>query len=92
MKAPRTFTSPHSADSSKLPGQNDSPRCRDSPYECCLGVAYEAEQHQEADEDVEEEQAYVAQPPVGTHAVSNLRRSIERQEPAEGAPSLDQAQ
>lgn len=41
-----------------------------SPDERSLGIADEAKQHQKADEDIEQKQAYVAQPPVKTNVIS----------------------
>lgn len=42
------------------------PTLPDSPHQDALGAADEADQHQEANDDVQQQQAQVAQPPAGT--------------------------
>lgn len=53
-----------------------SPRGPDSPHQDALGAADEADQHQQADGDIKQQQAQVAQPPAGDTArgVGQARR------------------
>lgn len=44
----------------------------DSPNQDTLGASDEAHQHQEADDDVKQQQAQVPQPPVDTHRLSQV--------------------